>query len=687
MISLAVFAAVGVSAVSFVLIVTADARLDLNKLKGSPSPLVVLSNSKNVISKSTLSTQNSTLAEHTKNAFIAVEDKRFYSHNGIDYKRIAGAVVADLKTKSKAQGASTITQQLVKNTHLSSEKTIERKLKEMKIAMQLEKKMSKDEILTTYLDKIYFGNGCIGIEAASNFYFNKSASSLDLAESALLAGLVKAPSATEPKAHYEKAIERRNLVLKLMKQQSLITDDQFENAVNSKPNLVFKTGQQKSFELYTKMAKDEAAQILGIDLDTLEKSAFVIETFLDENVQGIVLEQARNGNFLPSGTNGPVGSLASIAIDNKTGAVRAFYSVGSFDFKSGKRQPASCLKPILVYAPAIEDKKISPQSFLLDAKTNFGDYSPSNAGGQYSGWISAETALAKSKNIPAIKLLEIEGVERAKSFATKAGIEFEEADNSLALALGGMTNGVTLCQLAGAYTTFENGVFKQPSFVKSIKNQNGQTLYLHSPQTTRVFDTKTAYLTTTMLQKAVENGTSKDLGGLGFEVAAKTGTVGTKTGNTDCFSVAYTSDLVLGTMITSGGEEFAQNINGATVPTRFNRAVLGRVYSTSKPNDFDVPAGIEEVKLDSRALVQNKLMLLDENSDQKFAVLALFDTNNKPTEVFLPSDVATENQKNEHKTGGTKWISLVDFQKYKLPSKNSQQSPDLNSILDELFGI
>ena len=448
-----------ISILSFVLIVTSDARLDMSKLTGTKTAAVsVFSQSGTKINEdSSLVAVN--VNENTKNAFIAVEDKRFYEHSGIDFRRIGGALVANLKSGKKSQGASTITQQLIKNTHLSGEKSIARKLKEMKLALELERAADKETIIKAYLDKIYFGNGCIGIEEAAEYYFGKSATELSIAESALLAGLAKAPSSLEPKNHLEKAKDRQQLVLKLMLNQKLISENDYESAINEKLNFVFKKEDKQLFEDYLEAAKSEACEILKISREELESSEFAIETFADDNAFDLLAKNIKtNSNE----------SIGAVIVDSQSGGIKAFYSLGNFDFASVKRQPGSAIKPILVYAPALQENIVTPESFVLDEKTNFAGYKPKNANNTYSGWISVRDSLAKSKNIPAVKLFEMCGANKAKSYAQKAGIYFSENDDGLALALGGMTEGTTLVELAGAYTLFPSGESKKPSFVKRI---------------------------------------------------------------------------------------------------------------------------------------------------------------------------------------------------------------------------
>ena len=664
--------AAAISAISFVLIVTSDARLDISRLTGSNIQQVeVVSDSGETIT-TTSTVISEAINENTKNAFIAVEDKRFKEHNGVDFKRIGGALIANIKSGKKSQGASTITQQLVKNTHLSTEKSISRKLKEIKLALEVERVMTKDEIIKAYLDKIYFGNGCIGIEEAANYYFDKSATDLTVAESALLAGLAKAPSSLEPKNHKDKALERKDLVLRLMHNQKLISDDEYETATVQELSFAYKKAKKDLYEDYVEAAKNEACSILNISREELQSTGFKIETFAQEKA----FNSLKNNVLLVDGE-----SVGSIVVDSKTGAVKAYYSTGNFNFITGKRQPGSAIKPILVYGPALEEKVVTPESFVLDSKTNFDGYEPKNAGNVYSGWISTRKALSNSKNIPAVKLLQICGIEKAKNYASKAGISFDETDTDLALALGGMTEGTTIIQLAGAYTIFPTGNYNKCCFVKRIIGLNGNVLYEHNPQNKKVFGDDTAYLVYDMMKDCAKTGTAKRLADLPFEVASKTGTVGTENGNTDCYNVSVTSSDIFVVAVTSGSNETIK-ANGSTTPTITAKKIMKEYYNSNPPSSAIKPKSVVEVKLDSRALEQNKLCLASEETKQ-YAINKLFSKNNMPTkkyQEFLTSEKVTGT------SSKTTYYSIVG-KNVAIPLKQRQNTDDLSAVIEQILGL
>ena len=516
----------------------------------------------------------SKLSTDTKNAFICAEDKRFYKHHGLDLIRIGGAILSNLKTKSFSEGASTISQQLVKNTQLSNEKTISRKLKEIKLTQELESKYTKDEILELYLNNIYFGNGCYGIENASQHYFGKSADKLSLSESALLAGSINAPSIYDIEKNPDQAKERRNLILALMKKYNTINNKEFEQSVNEKIKLNIKSISGNS-SYYQKVLK-EASSILNISEKQIIHNNYKIYTQLDQSLHKSIknILQSYSGNF----------EKAIIIIDNKSHNIIANY--GKNTILENTWQPGSLIKPILVYAPAIDKGIIDEDTKLLDEKINIGGYSPENADKKNHGFISSKTALSNSYNIPAVKLLNELGIIEAKSFAQKLGINFSENDNHLALALGGFENGVTLKSICDAYSAFaRDGKFQESSFISKI-TKNGKTIFEKQNNEKQVMKNFTAKQINNMLQECAKNGTAKRLNGINFEVCSKTGTVGKNNSqlNTLAYNVSYTTNHTIVTMLHSNN--LPTNINGSTYPTMINKDILREIYKSKRPEDF-----------------------------------------------------------------------------------------------------
>ncbi len=622
-----------VSSITYYHVTTKGVALDTNKLQlqNSVHALQVFDSNCNKIKP----TRNSYIAlsklsSKTRDAFLCAEDKRFYKHKGVDVIRIGGAIISNIKSKSFSEGASTISQQLVKNTQLSNEKTIKRKLQEIKLTKALEKEYTKDEILELYLNNIYFGNGCYGVENASRHYFSKSATNLSIAESALLAGVINAPSYYDIETNLEKSVARRNLILKLMKNYGKISDTQYEQAKNEPVNLNISdiSGQYNLF----KNISDEACEILNVSEYALNNSNYRIYTSINTNLNNEVTNIS--SKYVSDSEK------ATIIIDNKT---RKIISIqGKNKILNHKWQPGSTIKPILVYAPAIEKGMISPATKILDNKINISGYSPENYDKIYHGYVSAKTALSKSYNIPAVKILNELGVDSAKAFATKLGIEFDESDNHLALALGGFAVGITPKTLCDAYTAFAcNGKFAKSSYINKI-TQNGKIVYESNPVEYQAMSDSTAFLINDMLLECSKTGTGKRLNSLPFSVCSKTGTVGktNSTKNQLAYNISYTTEHTILTILQ--GDDLPSKINGSTHPTMINRDILSTLYKTHHPNNFTPPNSVELVNLDAKSYTENKIEQSNESKDfQEY-----FSKNNLPKNQLKSTELFAINSPN-----------------------------------------
>lgn len=572
------------------------------------------------------------LPSYVKNSFIAVEDKRFYNHHGVDTKRIVGATIKNLKSRKFSEGASTITQQLIKNTHLSREKTLKRKLKEIKLAFLLEKEYSKDEILKEYLETIYFGNGAYGIESASNLYFSKSANELELSEATLLAGIINAPSFYDPFLHPERCEKRRNLVLKLMKNQGYISNEEYEK--NAKTSLKLVKNDIKTMKIAQKCIIYEACEILELSESQLKNSNVEIECGIDFSLQNKLDELVLDEQFCVNGRLGHPATVGVLVLDNKTKNVVAVSGVNGFSLDK-KRQPGSVIKPIIVYAPAIEEGQIFPESIINDAPIEVDGYSPSNASKTFQGNVSARVALEKSLNVPAVKILSNLGVQKAKKFATKLGFEFDKNDSNLALALGGMTDGVTLKQIADAFSSFAtNGDFCKSKFISKITSSDGKVLYERNDTPVSVMKESTAFLVSDMLKGVIKNGTAKRLSGFDFDISAKTGTVGASSSsdNSDAYLVCFTSEH---TIVTYFGENsksglLPSSVNGASFPTVLAKNVLQKLYADHIPENFVQPKSVENFDIDTRSLKNGDVLLASPQTLDRFKKSVLFSTDNLP---------------------------------------------------------
>ena len=628
-----------VGSISYFKFITHGISLDTNKLQiqNSSHSLCVYDSNKNKIKPSKTEYINlSKLSKHTQNAFICAEDKRFYKHHGLDYIRIGGAIISNLKSNSFSQGASTISQQLVKNTQLSNEKTINRKLKEIKLTKELEKKYSKDEIFELYLNNIYFGNGCYGVENASWHYFSKPASKLTLSESALLAGVINAPSYYDIESNQERATKRRDLILSLMKDYNKISEEEFNQAKAESLNLNI-TDISGNYKLFKNII-EEACEILNTTESNLINSNYKIYTMINTNLNKEIKSIQNNKTKFET---------ASIIIDNKTHLISSVS--GSGKILNNTWQPGSTIKPILVYAPAIEKNIISPATKILDSKINIGGYSPENADKKFHGYISSKTALSNSYNIPAVKILNEIGINEAKSFAKNLGIEFQENDNHLALALGGFEKGITPKTLCDAYSAFAcDGKFSKSSYIQKI-TQNGKTIFNHSANEKQAMKESTAFMINDILAECSKTGTAKKLSSLPFSVCSKTGTVGkaNSTKNLLAYNIAYTPEHTILTIVQD--DNLPKTTNGATDPTIINKEILSKLYKTQSPSKFQIPNSVKQINLNKESYQENKLISSNINSeikeyfsienlpqkeDENFVLEVINTPYNKPTICF-----------------------------------------------------
>lgn len=568
------------------------------------------------------------LPAYTKDAFISIEDKDFYKHNGINKKRIAKAMLNNLKSMKLKEGASTISQQLIKNTHLSNEKTFERKLKEIALTKKLEKHFSKEEILESYLNIIFFGNNCYGIESASKYYFDKGAKDLNLNESCTLAGIIKSPTKYSPILNYENSIKRRNLVLSEMEKDGKISIDE-KIATQSQPiTLAVSPQHANKLNSYSQASIDEATKILNIPAKQIAIGGYKIHTYCDENKQSAIKDALSNNEIDDV-------ACAGIVIDAKTHGVTAFSGKCNYKIMDLKRQPASCLKPLLVYAPALNENVISPATQVLDEPLKIGNYSPTNVNKNFKGYVSVTDSVKQSINIPAIKVLSYIGIDTGKQYAEKMGIKFDDNDDSYALALGGMTYGTNLKELTTAYTTFaNNGQFANSTFVQYITDRNNKLVYIHKPDEKMVFREDSNFLMTSILQETAKSGTARKMSEISnTEIASKTGTVGKKnaSGNTDAYNISYTPTEAIGIWFGSVSNKPIK-IAGGNQPTEVAKQyILSQKYEKTT---FDIPSSVTEVKIDTIERDENhRLAIASQYAPARYCETCLFSRFNMPSDI------------------------------------------------------
>ncbi|MCL2177750.1 MAG: transglycosylase domain-containing protein, partial [Firmicutes bacterium] len=536
-------------------------------------------------------------------ALIVKEDKNFYKHKGVDFRRIVGASVDNIRARTFKEGASTLSQQLIKNTHLSPQKTFTRKIQELSLARKLEREFSKQQILQMYINAIYFGEGSYGIEAAALSYFGKNASCLTLVEAASLASIIRAPNALSPRRCLEVNKRETKFVLTQMFLADKICFTKYQYAKSQ--DVITKSLQHSPHRSYLLSALNEASKKLGVSQAKLLKQNYKIYTNLCRQTQLLSHNALLKDSFQVkvNATNGDTADALVGVICNHTGRVKAFASKSKYNLTNMRRSPASTIKPVLVYAPAIEHGIISPASTILDQHTNFNGYAPTNFRGTQEGYVSVRHSIKRSLNIPAVKTLNYLGVENAYYYATQINIHLDENDKSLALSLGGLTRGITPLQLANAYVPFANGgTFIEAHFVNKItsgetnnkprrnfnnnsKYNNHKILYEANPSAKKIYSDCTAYLMTDILRETAQSGTARRLANLNFDVAAKTGTAGTRTFNTDIWNVSYTSaDTIVVWLGNASGSE-ANNLpvrtGGGGIPTFIARYILANKASKS----------------------------------------------------------------------------------------------------------
>lgn len=564
-----------------------------------------------------------TLPQYLKQCFISIEDKDFYNHSGLNHKRIIKAMLKNIKSFKIKEGASTISQQLIKNTHLTNERTYSRKFNEMILTKQLEKQLSKDEILEYYLNIIYFGDNCYGIENASRHYFSKQAKELSIQECATLAGLIKSPNAYSPVRNKQKCKQRRNLVLRELHKDNKISFEEYINLSSTELETKITENKDTFHNSYSQACYEEAMNILKMPQKQIAIGEYKIYTYLDKNKQ-------KNLNEIVSSFNIPYNTSA-ISM-NKNGEIEAYYAKSNLKLLDVKRQPGSTLKPILVYGPAIDKNIISPLTQINDEKIDIDGYSPQNVSNKYHGYVSTRECISKSLNIPAVKTLGYVGLNDAKKYASKCNIQFDENDNNLSLALGGMTYGTTLKEITNSYTAFANkGDFVEAKFISYITDRNNKIIYTNPHNSKKVFREDTAYLMTDILKDCVKSGTAKKLNQLDFNIASKTGTVGKKT-NTDAWNISYTTNDILGVWIGNVDNSPIENIVGSNIPTEI-ACEYHKKNNNTPPQDFEKPTTIYTEKIDLLALQNNHEVIKANNYiPEKYIITEIFSVFNQPKE-------------------------------------------------------
>jgi len=575
--------------------------------------------------------------ENVKNSFLAIEDPRFYQHHGISLRGIVRAAWNDLTSRSAREGGSTITQQLVRISFLNPEKTVKRKIQEAILAIKVERRYTKDEILEMYLNNIYLGEGAYGIQAAAQTYFGENVDKLNLEEAALLGGLPQAPSAYSPYRNPQAAVARRNMVLDSMARNNFISQGQAEKAKAAELKLDTKEVAQKQYPYpyFLDYVTDRLIEKYG-EAEVF-KGGLQVYTSLDQKVQKIAeAAMANKANFPPSkvdanGLSQPQGAV--VILDPHTGQIMAL--VGGREHTQKRqwnratqttRQPGSAFKPIAAYGPAIEYKGLGPASVVDDIPVRYGSYEPKNFDGRYRGLITLRMALTHSVNIAAVKLLmDTVGIREAINFASGLGIKLDPQVHGASTALGGLHSGVTPLQMAAAYGAFDNqGVYIEPTAILRVEKLDGVILDQPVPKQRQAMKATTAFLITDMLKSAVEGGTGAGAQ-IGRPAAGKTGT--TDDGK-DIWFVGYTPELVGAVWIGYDKPTAMPQAFGGTYPARIWREIMSKTLGGAPVKEFPRPAGLVTATVDGKSG-----LLPGPNTPGDSLVTDLFTEGTVPTET------------------------------------------------------
>lgn len=561
-----------------------------------------------------------------QNAFIAAEDIRFYKHHGIDPIGIARAVVSNIRHRdATGQGGSTITQQLARNAFLTQEQTLKRKLLEAVLAVEIENKYTKAEILEMYMNQIYFGQGAYGVQTASHVYFGKDVKDLNLAQCAMLAGLPNSPNYYSPFHNLQAAKYRQGVVLDQMAKYGYISQEQANEAKAQDLGLVKPGSNQDNNKLASYFVNYVVQQVSDkYDSSAIYKEGLKIYTTLDLDMQKDA-ENAVNKD-LPKGTKNAKGITqpqgALLAIETKTGDVKAMVGGrGEDQFNRATqmyRQPGSAFKSF-TYVTALE-KGMSPNMMLDNSAVSFaGGWSPKNYGHTTGGPVTMTEALVKSMNIPTVNLANKVGMSNVIKTAEKCGISSlvdsgKYSDNNLSASIGGLSKGVSLWDMAQAYSVFaNNGQLIKPRVILKIEDRNGNILEDHTGESDaeQVLDANAVARLNVMLQQAVMRGTGRNAY-FGRPVAGKTGTTN---GAHDAWFVGYTPNMVTAVWI---GDDTSTNAGytGGTIPATIFRDFMSQATASQSASSFNIPASIQG----ELAKAQNEAKAADQQAQGDEAV-------------------------------------------------------------------
>lgn len=527
-----------------------------------------------------------------QNAFVAVEDNRFYEHSGVDPRGIMRALYANIRGRGVSEGGSTITQQLAKNAYLTQDRTITRKIQEVFLALQLERQYTKQEILEMYLNQIYFGQGAYGVQAAAQTYFGKDVDKLTLNECAMLAGIPKSPNYYSPANNMQAAQARKAVVLDQMAKYGYIANSQAQKTKQEQLTLVKPVAKEKDNTAAYFIDYVTQTLIDKYGADAVYKEGLKIYTTLDMDMQKAAEAAVKKlPTYRTDGNGVQQPQAAIVAIDPHNGYIKAMVGGrGTDQFNRATmavRQPGSAFKPF-VFAAALEEH-FTPNTVINDAPIDIGGWRPQNDSGSFSGKVTMREVAQHSINVPTVKIAQKIGIDKPIYYAQAMGIstfvlDGAQNDKQLATALGGMTKGVTPLEITSAYGTFANkGVHVEPVVIVKVLDRNGKVLEQSEPKQNSVISANSAAELTDMLQTVIKNGTGRKAD-IGRPAAGKTGTT---SNYHDAWFVGYTPDLVAGVWMGNDDNTPMRGVMGGQLPAEIWKAFMQKALAQTPAKNFD----------------------------------------------------------------------------------------------------
>ncbi|MBY0449532.1 MAG: PBP1A family penicillin-binding protein [Cyanobacteria bacterium] len=522
-------------------------------------------------------------------ALLSTEDRRFYWHPGVDPIAIARAIVRDIVHRRIMEGGSTLTQQLARNVFLSNERSLKRKIREALLALILERKLSKKQILELYVNNTYFGEGAYGIYAASQVYFNKLPSQLTVDEASMLAGMPQAPSTYNPYYNPEAAKARRNEVLANLVECHKLDSGELEK-LQAKRLRINPNGKDLASSnrapYFNQMVINQLMQDYGLDEQSFWQSGLRVITTLDFKAQMAATRSVRNLS-ISAGRTGKKQQAALLSLDPHTGKILAYVGGKDFGFsqfdrvKEGKRSPGSLFK-VFTYAAAVGNGYL-PNRVYLDEPLQAGTWKPENYDKQHHGYMSLAQAFAKSNNIVAVKLIQELSPQSVIDIARRMGIRNGELPNDLTLTLG--SAGVSLWEMTSSFGVLANqGVMVEPYAIESVKDREGRVLFEHETRSEEVLDRTTVDTMVAMMMGVVQYGTGK-AANIGRPVAGKTGT---SDDHRDAWFIGFTPEIVTGVWVGNDDNSPVPGLSGGGLPAQIWRASMQPMLSGKPPSQFDL---------------------------------------------------------------------------------------------------